>query len=223
MAITTLDIAFFVIIILATFGLAYFYSKITKDLIEIIFYIYNRHQFFKSLTNLFKLDPTLQNIIDLFKSIYQMNEKNPKFLMKLEILLDDYKTFLINKDKRYFKEQINDDVALRRWIDQINNLKSQMKEKYPFSGLFIEEIALFEDTYQFINSNTENEIIKENLIRKVKELGGIVSLKDKELLSCRTRFLFRGFVLRWLGRCSAFCGLTCIRRSCSWAILAPCH
>lgn len=180
-------IAFFIIVIVAGVALFYIYYKIARDILDTISIYIRKRNFFISFTNLMKINPNFQDTIDLIKTTTFIDDTHPKFSKRFEILMEDYKKILIDNKTRYLTLPTDRDTVIQ-WLDIINDFKTQLNVRYPFRGLELEEITIFQDTHDYINTTLPGENPQKMILnRKLKEIAELVSVKNRELNNSKTK------------------------------------
>jgi hypothetical protein len=111
-------------------------------------------------------NPPIKDVIDLFKSIFNITDKdNPEFVSKIDICLEDFKTWKLEN----FSPSQDQRNKINRIIEEIN-------QKYEFTELKPENQIFFEGFKKGI-VNREYEASLTKLI----ELSNIFSSQNKDL------------------------------------------
>ena len=153
------------------------------------------------LEKLLEQDSPTKDIIDLYKSVFNVSDKNTTdFVSRIIDSLEDFKTWKLEKvSENTFN--LSPPLQPQDCRNKINKTIEEINLKYPFADLRPENKIFFEDFKKFIE-NKEFEACKSKLI----DLSKIFSSQNKELEdgAKRTRY---AYYLSIIGAVIGVCGI----------------
>jgi hypothetical protein len=152
------------------------------------------------LVKLLEQNSPTKDIIDLYKSVFNVTDKNTTdFVSKIIESLEDFKTWKLEIESNTTSNQQS--LQSREFRNKINQTMEEINLNYPFADLKPENKIFFEDFKKFIE-NREFEACKSKLI----DLSKIFSNQNKELedMAKQTRY---AYYLSIIGAVIGVCGI----------------
>jgi uncharacterized membrane protein len=183
-------IAITIVIIIFFISIGFFSYILTFVLGEIAVSYNNKkktERFNPLLLKLLEQKPPTKDVIDLFKSVFNISDKNePTFVSKIIVSLEDFKTWKLEMEYKSIPNHLTSSQS-QEWRTTINNMIEEINVKYPFADLKPENKIFFEDFKKFID-NREFEACRAKLV----ELSKIFSGQNKELenMAKQTRYAY---------------------------------
>ena len=202
-----MDLQFFafaiiLIIMIVSIGLfSFVIAFMLGGIADAYFYKKRSERFNSDLVKLLEQNLSTKDIVDLYKSIFNISDKNePTFVSKIIISLEDFKTWKLEMEiKTSSDESIHSHPT--EWRSIVNKTIDEINMKYPFADLKAENKIFFEDFKKFIE-NREFEACQSKLVELSKIFAG--QNKDLEKMAKKTTY---SYYLSIVGAVIGFCGI----------------